>query len=143
MKMVYTDGGRMAAGYKGTANDCVCRAVAIATQQKYATVYQALNGERDSKRRTAKTKQSSSRTGMFRRVYEPYLRRLGWIFTPTMQIGQGCRVHLRTDELPSGRLIVAVSRHLCAVIDGVLFDTHDQTRGGTRCVYGYYRKAHP
>jgi hypothetical protein len=24
------------------------------------------------------------------------------------------------------------------VIDGVLHDTHDCTRGGTRCVYGYW-----
>ena len=39
---------------------------------------------------------------------------------------------------PPGRLIVSVSRHLCAVIDGVLYDTHDCSRSGTRCVYGYW-----
>ena len=27
-------------------------------------------------------------------------RRLGWTWTPTMAIGQGCKVHLRADELP-------------------------------------------
>jgi hypothetical protein len=26
------------------------------------------------------------------------------------------------------------------VIDGVIHDTHDCSRGGTRCVYGYWRK---
>ncbi len=58
-----------------------------------------------------------------------------------MKIGQGCTVHLRADELPGGRLIVRVSRHMCAVIDGVIHDTHDPSRAGTRCVYGYW--SHP
>jgi hypothetical protein len=60
-----------------------------------------------------------------------------------MKIGSGCRVHLRERELPSGRLIVSVSRHMVAVIDGVIHDTHDPSRGGTRCVYGYWREAEP
>jgi hypothetical protein len=29
------------------------------------------------------------------------------------------------------------------VIDGVVHDTHDPRRGGTRCVYGYYQKKTP
>ena len=57
-----------------------------------------------------------------------------------MFIGSGCKVHLRNDELPAGRLIVCLSRHYTAVIDGVIHDTHDPSRGGTRCVYGYWRK---
>lgn len=58
-----------------------------------------------------------------------------------MLIGQGCRVHLRQGELPHGRLVVSVSKHLTAVIDGVIYDTHDPSRGGMRCVYGYYAHA--
>src|SRR6516164_288534 len=42
-----------------------------------------------------------------------------------MRIGQGCTVHLARGELPMGRLIVSVSRHVVAVIDGVIHDTHD------------------
>jgi hypothetical protein len=62
---------------------------------------------------------------------------LGLRWVPTMQIGQGCKVHLRRDELPQkGRLVL--SRHAAAVIDGVLHDTYDCSRGGTRCVYGYW-----
>jgi hypothetical protein len=68
-----------------------------------------------------------------------YLAALGWRWTPVMQIGSGCRVHLRADELPAGRLIVKVTHHLVAVIDGVIHDTHNCSRGGTRCVYGYWR----
>ena len=52
---------------------------------------------------------------------------------------RGCRYkYLRPDELPKGRIIVRVSKHLDAVVDGVLHDTFDCSRGGTRCVYGYY-----
>jgi hypothetical protein len=58
-----------------------------------------------------------------------------------MAIGSGCRVHLRAAELRRGRLIVQVSHHLAAVIDGVLHDLKDCSRGGNRCVYGYFAKA--
>jgi hypothetical protein len=40
-----------------------------------------------------------------------------------MQIGSGCTVHLRADELPSGRLVGSFSKHLTVVIDGVIPDT--------------------
>jgi hypothetical protein len=56
-----------------------------------------------------------------------------------MGIGTGCSVHLRANELPPGRLIVSVSKHLVGVIDGVIHDTHDCSRAGDRCVYGYFR----
>jgi hypothetical protein len=55
-----------------------------------------------------------------------------------MQIGSGCKVHLRDGELPTGRLVVFVSKHYTAVIDGVIHDTYDPSRAGTRCVYGYF-----
>lgn len=66
------------------------------------------------------------------------MQELGFIWTPTMQVGSGCQVHMRKDELPAGRLVVSLSKHYAAVIDGTLHDTHDCTRGGTRCVYGYW-----
>jgi hypothetical protein len=137
----YDDGGRAVAGYRGEAGDCVCRAIAIATALPYQVVYDALNAaatrERPGSRRR-RGRRSSARTGVFKATSHHYLEALGWRWTPTMQIGSGCTVHLRAGELPAGRLIVAVSKHVCAVIDGVLHDTHDPSRGGTRCVYGYY-----
>ncbi len=57
-----------------------------------------------------------------------------------MAIGSGCTVHLRIGELPAGRLVVSLSKHMTAVIDGVIHDTYDPSRGGTRCVYGYWRE---
>lgn len=139
MDFIFHDGGRVAAGYRGKTGDCVTRSIAIATGKTYQEVYDALNGlaqrERISKR---KKRRSSSRTGVYRETYQRYLESLGWRWTSTMSIGSGCQVHLRTSELPAGPLLVKVSRHLTAVIDGVLYDTHNCSRGGMRCVYGYF-----
>lgn len=137
----HNDGGRAAAGYKGKTGDCVCRAIAIATERPYQEVYELIEQfaarERATKKRRGK--KSSPRTGVFKPTTRRVIESLGWVWTPTMQVGQGCKVHLRADELPKGRLIVSVSRHLTAVIDGVIHDTYDCSRGGTRCVYGYWR----
>ncbi len=136
----YNDGGRKAAGFKGDAGDCVTRAIAIATGVPYREVYDALHARAREAARSARTKKHGSpRAGVHRNVYQPYLESLGFVWTPTMQIGQGCKVHLRVGELPGGTLVVAVSRHLVAVVNGVVHDTHDPSRGGQRCVYGYYR----
>jgi hypothetical protein len=141
MEFVFHDGGRVAAGYRGKTGDCVTRSIAIAKGKAYQEVYDALNqlaqAERIGKR---KMRRSSSRTGVFRQTYQAYLESLGWRWTSTMSIGSGCKVHLRSSELPTGELVVNVSRHLTAVIDGVLYDTHDGSRGGTRCVYGYFSR---
>jgi len=140
MKFQYDDGGRAAAGFTGKAGDCVTRAVAIATGQPYAAVYAvlALNAGRERNSRGA-----TARNGIHtsRKWFKNYMRALGWEFVATMGIGTGCTVHLRAEELPPGRLVVSVSRHYCAVIDGVIHDAFDPQRGGLRCVYGYWRKA--
>jgi hypothetical protein len=142
-RWIYDDGGRKAAGYDGMTGDCVTRAIAIATGLPYQTVYDGINAmaahERPgSKRRGGR--RSHARTGVFRATRDRYLESLGWVWTPTMKIGQGCKVHLVAKELPAGRLVVCVSKHSVAVIDGVIHDTHDPSRGGTRCVYGYWSK---
>lgn len=142
MELVISDGGRKAAGYSGVTGDCVTRAIAIATGKPYQEVYDALNEvakfERHGRRKQGV---SNARTGVYKATYRKYLESLGWKFTPTMGIGTGCTVHLKRGELPTGKLIVSVSRHMVAVIDGVMHDTHDPSRGGTRCVYGYFTKA--
>ena len=85
-------------------------------------------------------KASHARTGVQKCVYDKYIKSLGWKWQPTMGIGTGCQTHLLADELPDGRLIVSVSKHMTAVIDGELHDTYDCSRDGTRCVYGFYYK---
>jgi hypothetical protein len=138
MAWVYDDGGRVAAGYSARpTGDCVVRAIAIATQRPYAEVrarvaeFSPDEPERGSHRKA---------TDYAERGYEDLLREYGWEWVPTMRIGQGCRVHLRADELPAGRIIARLSKHLCAVVDGIIHDLSDPSRDGTRCVYGYYIK---
>lgn len=144
MKYVYDDGGRAAAGFKGHAGDCVSRAVAIASGKPYAKVYAALAEGMGSQRITKRSKKrsASARNGVSvkRLWFLDYMHDLGFEWTATMLIGQGCKVHLRDGELPMGRLVVSVSKHWTAVIDGVNRDTYDPSRDGTRCVYGYWQK---
>lgn len=150
MQFVRDDGGREQAGYKGKAGDCVCRAIAIATEQPYEVVYDALN-ELSLAQKVCRGKKSSSRTGIGRKIYQKYLESLGWIWVPCMKIGSGCKVHLATGELPLGRLVVRVSRHMTCVLDGVVHDAYDPQRETvffeesgrrivSRCVYGYFVK---
>lgn len=141
MDWVYDDGGREAAGYKGTAGDCVCRAVSIATGKPYQQVYDDINRIAKSERRGKRKKGiSSARNGVYRGTIDKLMREYGWSWQPTMAVGSGCTTHLRASELPSGNLVVSVSKHLTAVIDGVCHDIYDPSRGGSRCVYGYYHK---
>ena len=141
IEFVYDDGGRAAAGYRGHTGDCVCRAIAIATERPYQQVYDDLNALGARERKSAKRRgKSSARTGVYKPTIRRYLDSLGWQWHPTMSIGTGTRVHLRADELPSGRIIVQLSRHNAAVIDGVLHDLFDCSREGTRAVYGYWSK---
>jgi len=133
---VHDDGGRADAGFRGTAGDCVTRAIAIGTGLVYRDVYDELNSRaRDRKERR---RNEGARTGIHKDITRATLADLGWHWTPTMGIGTGTTVHVRADELPAGRVIVQMSKHIAAVIDGVLHDTHDSSRDGTRCVYGYW-----
>lgn len=177
MQFQFDDGGRKAAGYRGATGDCVVRAIAIATEQPYADVYRDLGqrlaeyaaSHRDRVAQRVRSKGVSVRDGVSRQIYEAYLLALGWTWTPTMRIGSGCKIHLVDGELPSGRIICRLSRHLVAVVDGVIHDTSDPQRevhvlepdhGGPlkpgqtrnvngihtirqRCVYGYYSRQEP
>ena len=142
MNFIYDDGGR-SKYFKGqNVGDCVTRAICNATGLDYKKVYDDLNklalNEHTKGHRGGK--KSSSRNGVFKETYKKYLETLGWKWKPTMLVGQGCKVHLREDELPKGTIICSVSKHLTCIKDGVLYDTYDCSRNGTRCVYGYWYK---
>ena len=141
MKWVYNDGGRSKYFKAEKVGDCVCRAISIATGEDYKKIYDMLN-DLAKNERTGKRKKgvSNARNGVYRCTSQKLLEQLGWIWHPTMTIGSGCKVHLNSEELPKGTLIVKVSHHLTCVKDGVIYDTHDCSREGTRCVYGYYTK---
>lgn len=144
--LVITDGGRAAAGYKGTAGDCGVRAAALALglpyHQAYAELGECIAAWRATSRaRKARAVRSNSpRDGLHREPMDLLMRRHGWAWVPTMRVGSGTTVRLKADELPGGRLVCSLSRHFCAVIDGVVHDSHDPRRGGTRTVYGFWRE---
>lgn len=141
MKYIYNDGGRKAAGFKGDAGDCATRAIAIATGRPYKEVYDAINEIGVAEILPARKRgKSNARTGVHKETVHSYMAKIGWKWTPTMRIGSGCKVHVRTEELPVGKIILNLSKHYAAVIDGVLHDTFDCSRDGSRCVYGYWRK---
>ena len=171
----YNDGGRSAAGFKSKAGDCVARSIAIASGMPYNEIYEALaignKTQRVTKNTRGKKRVKTASHGIYtsRKWFKDYMNSLGFEWIPTMKIGQGCKVHLNSKELPSGRLVVSVSRHFTAVIDGVINDTFNPAeRGSTiyppsfpkeelpkgavwlengngwcyspeRCVYGYYK----
>lgn len=143
MNYQFNDGGRKAADYKGMTGDCVIRAIAIALELPYQEVYDALYARVATELPLTGPAKNNARRGFKKFIYHPWLLVRGWEWVPTMAIGSGCKVHLRADELPSGRIIARCSKHLVAVIDGTIHDNHDSSRNGTRCVYGYYRKASP
>ena len=144
MNFKHNDGGRADAGFKGDAGDCVTRAVAIASGLPYSDVYKALaegNGSQRASSRTGKRgKTARNGINVKRKWFKDYMASIGFTWVATMFIGKGCKVHLREDELPTGNLVVSVSKHYTSVIDGVLNDTYDCSRGGSRCVYGYWIK---
>ena len=142
MRYTYDDGGRKAAGYKGKTGDCGTRAVAIAAGLPYQVAYDLIN-EQARDERPRRGKRSDARSGCWPHTIDAILRqRFGFRWVPTMAIGSGCTVHLKDGELPmTGRMVVRVSKHYIAVVDGVIHDTFDDQRDGTRCVYGYWIKA--
>ena len=138
------DGGRASDGISGSSGDCVVRAIAIATGRDYRQVHDMVNEairEAPLRGRRAARREAGAwgaRKGVPKDIVRSLMAELDWEWHPTMGIGSGCRVHLRADELPGGTIICQVSRHLVAVIDGVIHDTRDPSRNGTRCVYGYW-----
>ena len=139
---IFNDGGRAEAGYKGQTGDCVCRSICIVTGKPYDEVYQAL-AEGNFTQRKSKHSKKGKRTAANgintkRKWFNEYMISLGFKWVPTMFVGVGCKMHLKKEELPTGKIICNISKHFVAVVDGVINDIYDCSREGTRCVYGYY-----
>jgi hypothetical protein len=129
MEFKYNDGGRKAAGFKGTAGDCGARAMAIALGLEYGAVYKEL-AQANADNGRAK----SARNGMMKDVYAEVLKRYGWVWCKAPQFAG--RKALCSD-MPAGVVIARQARHFVAVIDGVAHDAWDSTH---KMVYGYWAK---
>lgn len=142
MEFVHSDGGRNKYFKASNVGDCVCRAICNATGEDYKKIYDLIN-ELSKNERTSKRKRgtSNARSGVYKSTEKKIIEDiLGWKWHSCMTIGSGCQVHLTDSELPNGNLIVRVSKHLTCVKNGILYDTYDCSRNGTRCVYGYWSR---
>jgi hypothetical protein len=131
-RIVITDGGRAKAGYKGTANDCAVRAIAIAWPLPYKVIYDDMSDFLE-----AHGEPRSARNGIEDELLKKYLGGRGWKWFDT----SNQQVHLNADELPAGKIIVAIKSHVLAMIDGVMHDNYDWSKDGNEIVEGYWVKA--
>lgn len=150
----YNDGGRSEAGYKGDADDCVTRAISIVLQEGgytdlpagecYQMIYDEVTAAQkeyhaNSRSKKLSKKAGTARDGVYKKVSKELFKEYGGEWKATMQIGSGCQVHMRTDELPSGLLILNISKHVTVINNHKILDTFNPDREGTRCVYGYWK----
>lgn len=139
---LYCDGGRAAAGLEGEADDCVVRAIAIVSKIPYQLVHDELFRRSKAMKGRSRLARAARRNpspdgGTYPEVFEPYLKELGFRWTPRPEL------QLRKEELPAGRLLVSMSDHLVALVDGVIYDTFDSSDGGERRICGYYQRHEP
>jgi len=125
------DGGRSAAGFKGSAGDCVTRAIAIAEFRDYNEVREELMAEKRSwmaksrSRSAKKAKSASVRNGTEAKVYRPYLEKRGWVRKTLVKFGDPSRKKMVPEEIPLGNVIVEIPKHVIAIKDHVVHDTFD------------------
>ena len=123
----HNDGGRAAAGYRGSAGDCVVRAIAIASGQSYQTVYAAM-AETMHEHGYARTG-DAGRAGRKRRgqktvtaVQDIVLRHFGF---RKVKLPRGPRPTYTQAHARYGTCVVSTTGHMAALKDGALQDTHD------------------
>ena len=131
MKYIYNDGGR-SKYFKGKANDCVCRAISIASNRDYKEVYDSL-----------KKALGTPRNGVFttNKAFKDWMVANGFVWTPCSGIGVKTSVHFIEGELPKGRLVCSVAKHYVAVVDDKVYDTWDSRYNSfneVRRIYGYW-----
>lgn len=151
MELIISDGGRKAAGFKGHCGDCVVRAIAIASRRPYAEVYKECakmnadyykNHFPDHPRAGVHTARKGVCTN--HEIFTDYMKNMGFVWYLPMRQGKACKIYLKDGDLPMGRVIAKLRRHWVAVIDGVMYDTHNpgDKCGGqwpSRRVYGWWK----
>ena len=115
----FDDGGREAAGYRGSARDCAARALAIASGADYRDCYAALA---EANARYEANGRRSARNGIDRRASDRVKKAFG--FTK-VKLPKGPRPTYTEAYERYGDCMVTTTRHICAIIDGTLRDTFD------------------
>ena len=117
LKYEYDDGGRAAAGYKGYAGDCVCRALTILEAGDYRANYRELAaGE------AAAGHARSARNGISIKVYPKVFAAHGLV---KVKLPPGPKPTYAEAHRRYGDCIVTTARHVACLKGGALRDTFD------------------
>lgn len=131
MEFIYSDGGR-SNYFKGVTRDCVCRAIAIASDRDYLEVYQSMKKAIGSPRNGVQT---------HKKAFKDWMTANGFVWVACSGIGCKTSVHFIKGELPQGRLVCSVAKHYVAVVDDKVFDIWDSRYNSfneLRRIYGYW-----
>ena len=131
MKFIKDHGGRdkytRCRFKKDNTNDCVIRAIAIATGREYRIV-------RDDLFELAKDMWVMPND---KECYEAHLTRLGWVKHSPLKKGMR-KVKVRDFPVKTGAVIISTCNHLTTIVDG---NIHDTWNTGNYAANSYYTHA--
>ena len=121
------DAGRSKSKRSRQKNDCVVRAIAIATGRGYDEIYDEL---------AAKGRKCGRSTP--KKLWQDYLNNVGTrYFFPAIMGQKRMSVTKFVDTYPQGMWVVHIAKHLFACVNGVVFDVN-QPRPDA-CVYAAWK----
>ena len=120
----YDDGGRYKAGFRDHVGDCVTRSISILFGFDYLDAHQQVN----ILVRRFRDRKSLVPDGISTKSTKKLMKHYGLIWNQTNNFL----------DIPRNRkIILNFPNHVCAVIDGIMYDTHDN-RKNTNRIYGYW-----
>lgn len=121
------DGGREKAGYPGVRDDCLVRAIAIATDTPYRKAYRFVSNEMKARGFSfdgRRFKNSKSRTTNPRTAQYQVIQKAG--FEKVRQRQRAKKLtYTEADKKYGPRIIVCTTDHVAAIVKGTLRDEHD------------------
>ena len=121
----YDDGGRYKAGFRDNVGDCVTRSISILFGFDYLDAHQQVN----ILVRRFNDRKSLVPDGISTKSTKKLMKHYGLIWNQTNSFL----------DIPRNRkIILNFPNHVCAVIDGIMYDTHDN-RKNTNRIYGYWK----
>ena len=121
----YNDGGRYRAGFRHHAGDCVTRSISILFDLDYLNAHEQIN----ILSKKFKDKKSIVPTGISLSTTKKLMKHFGLVWKHTNSF---------LDIPRKGKIILNLPNHVCAVIDRVIHDTHDNRNNSNR-IYGYWK----
>lgn len=129
MKFLYDDGGRSMAGFKrNNAEDCVTRAISIATRLPYLTTMELVNQYCQKEKKP----KSWSNTGVAKKTIDKIMIHLGFKWNPE-------RFKFSDKRNFKKITILNLASHVVPIVDGIMRDVSIQVKDG-EIVYGYWQR---